>query len=152
MPPYLIWSEETSGKQASWRRLKKTASSLSALRVVGPKPPASLEVTRSAIADTGLTSPASAIGTPRDPIAYKPRTAKISRADIALEMRVPANALVHLIGGPKRGTMAWKAAPKIGASTPASLAAKKVTVKGATSAPAKPQVKKPMAKKGLLPR
>jgi hypothetical protein len=105
IPPYLIWSVETSAKQASLRRLRKAASDLSTLRVVAPVASASSPAPPTA--DTQVTTPpsrtvrldAGPTGVPPGSAAHKPKTAKLSRKEIALEMGVPANALRHLIDG-----------------------------------------------------
>jgi hypothetical protein len=152
MPPYLIWSVKTSAKQASLRRLRKTASHLSTLRVVAPMASASLESLASPTADTRVTSPT---GAPPASAAQRPKTAKISREEIALEMRVPANALLHLIVGRKavarslhRGRMVAKASNKSGERAAGSFAGKKVTAtKSATPGAAKSEAKKPVGKR-----
>jgi hypothetical protein len=151
MPPYLIWSLETSTKQASLRRLRKTASDLSILRVVAPM---------ASTADTRVTSPpsqtgrleAGPTGTPPASAAHKPK--KISREEIALEMGVPANALRHLIERPKfvapsfrRGRMVAKASEKSAGHAAGPFAAKKVASKSATPGAAKSEAKKAVAKR-----
>jgi hypothetical protein len=161
MPPYLIWSLETSAQQTSLRRLRTTASDLSTLRIVAPVASANLELLASPTADTQDTAPPSrtvrldASQTRVSPgsAAHKSKTAKLSQEAIALEMGVPANALSHLVDGPKRvarslrgGKIVAKASARSRGRSAGSFAAKKVTSKSTTSGTVRSKAKKAPAK------
>jgi hypothetical protein len=134
MPPYLIWSVEASDKKARLKSLKRTAAALSTQRIQTTSSPDLERQAEAAIAARSLDAlpapaalsvaspaPANDSAEARSPDAaarssqLPKRTARISREQIALEMGIPANALLHLIAFDKR-----TASSKLTVGTPAA--------------------------------
>src|SRR5262249_47483634 len=132
---YLVWSLRARAKQARLKHLKEAAASLAAERIVPG----------AAAADEGAEAPAALAmrGLARraaSPTA-KPRTAKLSRAEIALEVGAPANVLPHFIGLTKSGakpsrhvTKAAKAGAKSASAGKGASAKRRAAGKSAGSA------------------
>jgi hypothetical protein len=159
MPPYLIWSVEASVKRGRLRRLRQAVSNRPTQRVLAPM--AALEVASNIppAGDFRVTSPPSATvrlqapsaGAPPLSAPQKSTTAKIWRQELALEMGVPANAVRHLIGGPKVVSQSFRnrmgaIASELRARTADLLAARKGATKSAVSGAAKPKRMKTSAK------
>lgn len=160
MPPYLIWSVEASVKRGRLRRLRKAASDRSTQRVLAPM--AALKGASNVPPAAGIrvTSPpsetirlqANAAAAPPVSAPQKPKTTKITREELALEMGVPANVVRHLIEGPNlvarsfRSRMGAKASDKSGWRTADLLAAWKAASKSAVSGATNPKRMKTSAK------
>lgn len=126
MPPYLIWSLQTSVQQASLRWLRKAVSGLSAVRAAAPMASASLAAPGSPTTAPPESDRLAATVAPGASAAQTP--AAVSMGDFARQMGVPANAFLHLYnrlkpaapsvrGGPTGG----KASEKSGARTAGPL-------------------------------
>jgi hypothetical protein len=121
MPPYLMWSMQNSAKEKRLRNLRKAAAEHLSSRFVEiwPQPSPIAERTPSASIES---APSAAVEPDRSAsMAPEPRTKKSSRHEIALDLRVPANVLLHLI------------APSKGAGKAIGLAAGKAAAKARTA-------------------
>lgn len=154
MPPYLIWSLETSARQAVLRRLRMAASDRSAQRVVPmPSPDVASDVSpagtmRNLLPSATIQREAGPAGEPSASPAHKPKAARISREQFALDMGVPANAVLHLTNPSlRRGSMKAKASEKIRRHPAGPFAAKKIAHKSAASGAASSRPKKTTAKR-----
>ena len=150
MPPYLVWSKDSSTKQAKLERLSKAAAHLSNLRVIPVQPEsapaiathgASSGILSAALADAKLSAPRSAIfQSIKSPIMSHPAPAgdglerkKLSRQEIALEAGVPVIALSHLKHlSTQRDETVIKAPAKARKDTSHSAAVTGVGLKGGT--------------------
>jgi hypothetical protein len=137
MPPYLVWSMQNSAKQKRLRNLRKVAAELLSSRFVErwPQPSPIAERAPSASIES---APSAAIEPGRSgSMAPEARTKRRSRQEIALDLRVPANALLQLIA-PSKGDAGKAIGPAAGKAAAEARTAKKVGSKRKSASVARP--------------
>ena len=128
MPPYLVWSMQTSAKEKQLRNLRKLAAESLSSRIVEPWPQPSPIAERAPSASIESAPPAAIEPGRSASMAPEAWTKRRSRQEIALDLRVPVNALLQLVAPSKDAGKAM--GPAAGKDAAEPRTAKKVGTKG----------------------